>query len=80
MLSPTLRSSRLAGSGQALTEDTLVWVENVFLMGDDELLLTVLDGLLELQGDNCSLMPLQQETITWISQSSSKTCILLQIK
>lgn len=55
---PTLRSSRLAGRGPGLTGEMLLWLGYVFLTGDEELLLAVLDGALELQADTCSLAPL----------------------
>lgn len=55
---PTFRSSRLAGRGPGLTGEMLLWFGYVFLTGEDELLLAVLDGPLELQADICSLVPL----------------------
>jgi len=58
---PTLRSSRLAGRGPGLTDEMLLWLGYVFLTGEDELLLAVLDGPLELQAVNCSLTALEQE-------------------
>lgn len=54
--SDTLRSSRLAGRGPGLTGEML-WFGKEFLTGDEELLLAVLDGPLELQ-ERCSLVPL----------------------
>lgn len=55
--SETFRSSRLDGRGPGLTCEMLLWLGNVFLTGEDELLLAVLDGALELQADSCSLTP-----------------------
>lgn len=57
----TFRSSRLAGRGPGLTGEMLLWLEYVFLTGEEELLLAWLDGPLELQADICSLTPLQWE-------------------
>lgn len=59
LVSPTFRSSRLDGRGPGLTCVMLLWLGNVFLTGEDELLLAVLDGALELQADSCSLTPLE---------------------
>lgn len=57
---PTFRSSRLAGRGPGLTGEMLLWFGYVFLTGEEELLLAVLGGPLELQDDICSLAPLAQ--------------------
>lgn len=55
--SDTFRSSRLAGKGPGLMDEMLLWFGYVFFTGEDELLLTVLDGPLELQADSCSPGP-----------------------
>lgn len=55
--SDTFRSSRLAGRGPGLIGEMLLWLVYVFLTGEEELLLTVLDGPLELQAESCSPLP-----------------------